>query len=72
MMPATQIFQYPRQAHVRRHGPLGYVNYQSYKPWLRDEFEFRCVYCLWRERWRPWAKTLLLWTICTRGPGLPS
>lgn len=45
------IFQYPRQAHVRRHGPAGYVNYQSYKPWLRDEFEFRCVYCLWRERW---------------------
>ena len=27
------------------------LNYQSYKPWLRDEFQFRCVYCLWRERW---------------------
>jgi hypothetical protein len=45
------VFQYPRQVHVRRHGPVGYANYQSYKPWLRDEFEFRCVYCLWRERW---------------------
>jgi hypothetical protein len=48
---ATRIFQYPQQIHIRRHGPLGYVNYQSYKPWLRDEFQFRCVYCLWRERW---------------------
>ena len=45
------IFQYPKHAHVRRHGPRGYRNYQSYKPWLRDEFDFRCVYCLWRERW---------------------
>ena len=45
------IFQYPRRAHMRRHGPRGYRNYQSYKPWLRDEFDFRCVYCLWRERW---------------------
>lgn len=45
------IFQYPRHAHARRHGPRGYRNYQSYKPWLRDEFDFRCVYCLWRERW---------------------
>jgi hypothetical protein len=45
------VFQYPQQVHVRRHGPLGYVSYQSYKPWLRDEFQFRCVYCLWRERW---------------------
>lgn len=44
-------FQYPMLVHVRRHGPLGYLNYQSYKPWLRDEFQFRCVYCLWRERW---------------------
>jgi len=36
--------------HVRRHEP-GYENFQSYKPWLRDEFIFRCVYCLFRERW---------------------
>jgi len=44
-------FQYPQHVQVRRHGPLGYVNYQSYKPWLRDEFQFRYVYCLWRENW---------------------
>lgn len=23
----------------------------SYRPWLRDEFSFRCVYCLLREQW---------------------
>ncbi len=48
---AKVVFQYPQQVHVRLHGPLGYENYQSFKPWLRDEFHFRCVYCLWRERW---------------------
>ena len=45
------MFTYPRSLHVRRHGPRGYRNYRAYKPWLRDEFVFRCVYCLWRERW---------------------
>lgn len=37
----------------RKHGPSGYVNYQNYKDWLRDEFSFRCVYCLERETWYP-------------------
>jgi hypothetical protein len=44
-------FEYPDQPHVRRHGPLGYADYVAYRPWLRDEFAFRCVYCLKRERW---------------------
>jgi hypothetical protein len=44
-------FQYPGEPHVRRHGPCGYGDYTSYKPWLRDEFTFRCVFCLVRERW---------------------
>lgn len=44
-------FQYPEFAHVRRHSPMGYSDYASYLPWLRDEFTFRCVYCLIRERW---------------------
>jgi hypothetical protein len=35
----------------RRHGPRGYRDYRDYKPWLRDEYVFRCVYCLFRERW---------------------
>jgi hypothetical protein len=49
----TDVFQYPSKPHVRQHGPRGYRNYESYKPWLRDEFSFRCVYCLCRERWFP-------------------
>jgi HNH endonuclease len=44
-------FVYPAQPHQRRHGPLGYANYESYRDWLRDEFSFRCVYCLNREQW---------------------
>ena len=44
-------FSYPLHPHQRRHGPQGYLDYESYRPWLRDEFEFRCVYCLRREQW---------------------
>ena len=43
-------FVYPIKR-ARRHGPIGYLDYNSYRPWLRDEFEFRCVYCLHREQW---------------------
>lgn len=44
-------FEYPTQPHNRRHGPEGYTHYNSYRDWLRDEFVFRCVYCLHREQW---------------------
>ena len=44
-------FEYPPPPDQRRHGPLGYSAYLSYRPWLRDEFTFRCVYCLDREQW---------------------
>lgn len=44
-------FVYPSAAHRRRHGPAGYAQYARYRPWLRDEFAFRCVYCLKREQW---------------------
>ncbi len=44
-------FLHPSQPHVRRHGPQGYADVESYRPWLRDEFAFRCVYCLFREQW---------------------
>jgi hypothetical protein len=30
---------------------MGYLDYASYCPWLRDEFSFRCIYCLLREQW---------------------
>ncbi|MBT6156276.1 MAG: HNH endonuclease [Planctomycetaceae bacterium] len=46
-----QGFEYPAEPHVRRHGPAGYADYGSYRDWLRDEFIFRCVYCLHREQW---------------------
>jgi hypothetical protein len=45
-------YVYPTAPHVRRHGPRGWKDYQRYRPWLRDEFSFRCVYCLDREVWR--------------------
>jgi hypothetical protein len=45
----TLPFTYPSRPHARRHGPLGYAAASSYRPWLRDEFSFRCVYCLRRE-----------------------
>lgn len=47
----TVPFTYPPIPHVRRHGPVGYSDYANYRPWLRDEFSFRCVYCLTREQW---------------------
>jgi hypothetical protein len=46
-------FVYPSTPHQRKHGPAGYTLYETYKDWLRDEFSFRCVYCLARERWYP-------------------
>jgi hypothetical protein len=44
-------FVYPDRPHQRRHGPWGYASYESYRDWVRDEFAFRCVYCLNREQW---------------------
>jgi len=49
----TTPFVYPAFPHQRRHGPVGYASYESYRPWLRDEFAFRCVFCLTRETWGP-------------------
>jgi hypothetical protein len=46
-----QPFTHLGVPHIRRHGPRGYSEYRRYRPWLRDEFDFRCVYCLARERW---------------------
>lgn len=47
----TTPFTYPLTPHTRRHGPQGYSDYASYRPWLRDECGYRCVYCLLREQW---------------------
>ena len=45
------IFEYPEPRSERVHGPEGYASYESFRPWLRDEFTFPCVYCLKRETW---------------------
>ena len=45
------IFDYPESGSSRVHGPSGYASCESFRPWLRDEFTFRCVYCLKRETW---------------------
>lgn len=52
-MPAgdRHPFAYPTSPHTRRHAPPLFTRYQKYKPWLRDEFVFTCVYCLSRETW---------------------
>jgi hypothetical protein len=50
---AAESFAYPAKPHCRRHGPAGYTDYKSYRPWLEDEFTFRCVYCLKRMVWAP-------------------
>lgn len=50
-MSPLDPFAYPIEPLARVHSPAGYTDYTSYKPWLRDEFEFRCLYCLTRERW---------------------
>lgn len=50
-MSLPQPFAYPVVFHTRKHAPAGYTTYQAFKDWLRDEFDFRCVYCLQRETW---------------------
>ena len=45
------IFDYPDARSGRIHGPAGYTSYESFRHWLRDEFTFRCAYCLKRETW---------------------
>lgn len=52
MVPSKRHpFAYPSGPHKRRHRPPQYNKYARYKPWLRDEFLFTCVYCLSRETW---------------------
>ena len=53
MTSPASVFDYPSAPHVRHHGPQGYLDYKHYKPRLRDDFSFRCVYCLCRETWFP-------------------
>lgn len=52
MIPPIPV-AYPAAPLLRPHGPRGYKDYGDFKPFLRDEFVFRCVYCLEREQWYP-------------------
>ena len=45
------IDEFPARPQRRRHGPVGYKGHRAFKPWLRDEFHYRCVYCLFREQY---------------------
>ena len=37
-MNPEHVLDYSAERHQRRHGPLGYADYRSFKSWLRDEF----------------------------------
>ena len=50
---SIQPYVYPVRPHRRRHGPAGYAAFESYRPWVEDEFYFRCIYCLNRKVWAP-------------------
>lgn len=50
-MRSPDSFRYPDTPLVRKHGPVGYAHHRQYRDWLRDEFRFRCVFCLIREQW---------------------
>jgi hypothetical protein len=41
----VSLFAYPKTRHTRTQNPPRFENYRSYKPFLRTEFEGRCVYC---------------------------
>lgn len=51
--PELEVFAPPVSVEARRHRPSGYVDDEHYKPWLRDEFTYRCLYCGCREVWFP-------------------
>lgn len=53
MNPNAQPYKYPSRSRLRRHAPRGYKRPGEYRPWLDDEFHFRCVYCLKRKVWAP-------------------
>lgn len=50
-MAFPNAFRYPDSPHRRKHVPGPVRTGTTYMPWLRDESLFRCVFCLFRERW---------------------
>jgi len=48
------LFAYPAHRHVRSQAPGPFQAYTQYKPFLRLEFERRCVYCRLPDGLRGW------------------
>lgn len=46
-------FLYPKYRHTRSLSPPSYSRYQRYKPFLKKEFERKCVYCRTPDTWAP-------------------
>lgn len=44
-MTKVSPFRYPKSKHTRKLSPLPQSSYRKYKPFLREEFGSRCVYC---------------------------
>lgn len=41
-----KLFSYPSRRYTRRLAPGPFASYRTYKPFLRNEFRARCVYCM--------------------------
>ena len=39
------VFLYPKARHIRTQTPPAFLDYRRFKPFLRVEFDARCVYC---------------------------
>jgi HNH endonuclease len=46
----VELFHYPKTIHNRTLAPRPFVNYQTYKKYLRIEFKATCVYCRMPDR----------------------
>ena len=47
---STEPYVYSSEPLARRHNPH-YDTVESYRPWLRDEFNYKCPFSLLRETW---------------------
>lgn len=48
---SAEPYVYPDKPLVRKHDPKGYRTVESYRDWLRDDFNYRCPFSLIRETW---------------------
>ena len=51
-LSGSVVFRYPDERHKRRLQPGPFVDYRSYKPYLREEFARRCVYCRFPDHFK--------------------